>query len=163
MEKKQALNKKQLDFCKWYVETRNAKEAAIRAGFTMLPERTAMKLFAQSKVQKEIARLEEKEKAVEAEVVAGYRRLAFGSAADAIRLLQATETGEVLELDTLDLFLISEIKKSKTGGVEIKFFDRLKALEKLGTMQSSQNENAEPFYKALKASAMALAEGEAEA
>ena len=32
----------------------------------------------------------------------------------------------------MDLFLVSEIKRPKDGSMEIKFFDRLKALEKLG-------------------------------
>ena len=51
---------------------------------------------------------------------AGYYRMAFGGVA-----------GE------MDLFMISEIKKPKDGMLEIKFFDRLKALEKLGCQQEN--------------------------
>ena len=35
------------------------------------------------------------------------------------------------QLEHMDLFLVSEIKRPKDGSMEIKFFDRLKALEKL--------------------------------
>ena len=61
-------------------------------------------------------------------VLLGYERLAFGSTSDAFRLLMSE--GE-LDVQTLDLYNVSEIKKPKDGAMEIKFFDRLKALEKL--------------------------------
>ena len=61
---------------------------------------------------------------------AGYYRMAFGGVSDALRLLYTARTTEK-ELSEMDLFMISEIKKPKDGMLEIKFFDRLKALEKL--------------------------------
>lgn len=63
---------------------------------------------------------------------AGYYRMAFGGVSDALRLLY-TERPTEKELSEMDLFMISEIKKPKDGMLEIKFFDRLKALEKLGS------------------------------
>ena len=45
----------------------------------------------------------------------------------------------------MDLFLVSEIKRPKDGSMEIKFFDRLKALEKL-TDDSEKEDRATPFY-----------------
>ena len=50
----------------------------------------------------------------------------------------------------MDLFHISEIKRQKDGAIEIKFFDRLKALEKLEKADLLNNEEANPFYKALE-------------
>ncbi len=67
---------------------------------------------------------------------AGYYRMAFGGVADAIRLLY-TERPDEKQLGEMDLFMISEIKKPKDGMLEIKFFDRLKALEKLGCQQEN--------------------------
>mgnify|MGYP006932865294 CR=1 FL=1 len=50
-------------------------------------------------------------------------------------LIFSKEPGEA-ELGSMDLFMISEIKKPKDGSLEIKFFDRLKALEKLEQISS---------------------------
>lgn len=60
----------------------------------------------------------------------GYRRLAFGGIGDALRLLYMGEP-EAEQLEEMDLFLVSEIKRNKDGMLEIKFFDRMKALDKL--------------------------------
>lgn len=159
MEKKKKLSKKQADFCRFYVKTRNGREAARAAGFPVFPEQTANKLLSEKAVQKEITALEAEEKTVEAELIAGYRRLAFGSAADAVRLLLSENPAAEFDLDSLDLFMVSEIKRPKTGGMEIKFFDRLKALEKLAELKGGDKETAEPFYKALEKSALALQNG----
>ncbi len=57
------------------------------------------------------------------------------------------------KLPTLDLFNISEIKRVKGGGMEIKFFDRLKALEKLGQVISTTDKSqTQSFYDALEKS-----------
>ncbi len=94
--------------------------------------------------------------ATRAELLAGYRRLAFGSVADAIRLLLASETGEVPDPETLDLFSVSEIKRPKGGGLEIKFFDRQKALDRLAALECETADGALPFYRALERSAAAI-------
>ena len=62
--------------------------------------------------------------------------MAFGGVADALKLLY-TENPTDEQLSEMDLFMISEIKKPKDGMLEIKFFDRLKALEKLGSQQEN--------------------------
>ena len=41
------------------------------------------------------------------------------------------EPPEDSEIDRLNLFNVSEIKRVKGGGLELKFFDRQKALEKM--------------------------------
>ena len=84
----------------------------------------------------------------------GYQRLAFGSISDAVSLLfMQNPTQE--ELRAMDLFSVSEIKRPKDGTMEIKFFDRLKALEKLSA--GIENEGgATPIYDAIMKGAQAL-------
>jgi hypothetical protein len=61
-------------------------------------------------------------------------------------------------MEGLELFNVSEIKRPKGGGIEIKFFDRMKALERLGEMcdGGKGDDSALPFYLALEKSASAL-------
>ena len=64
-------------------------------------------------------------------VRAGLERLAFGRTNDAVRLLLGEELPTAAEVAQLDLFPVSSIKRDKSGGMEIHFFDRLKALASL--------------------------------
>ncbi len=71
-------------------------------------------------------------KKTDAQLVAeGLRKLAFGDINDAVRLAFSEELPSPQELEGMNLLNISEIKRVKGGGVEIKIFDRLKALERL--------------------------------
>ena len=88
----------------------------------------------------------------------GLERVAFGSVSDAVRLICGG--AQISELDSLDLFLISEIKKPKDGAMEIKFFDRLKALDSLAGEFDEGSGSAIPFYNALNDAAKAVS-GEA--
>lgn len=91
------------------------------------------------------------------DVVDGLGRLAFGDIQDAITLLFESEENLLSILPNLDLFNISEIKRQKGGGMEIKFFDRLKALEKLRDMIDLEEKGGSTsFYDALEKSAMHL-------
>ena len=61
------------------------------------------------------------------------------------------------ELEEMELLNISEIKRPKGGGMEIKFFDRLKALEKLQETDAGGRESeGAAFYAALEKGAAAL-------
>lgn len=95
-----------------------------------------------------------RKKVTQKEVCEGLRRLAFGEITDAITLLYESEDNILNVLPKLDLFNISEIKRPKGGGMEIKFFDRLKALDKLREIVHQDNSH-EPtsFYDALEKSA----------
>lgn len=121
------------------------------------PEETAARLLCRSEVLQEVAGLNTTQNSHSQEAAAGYRRLAFGSVADALRLLVSEEMPGVEELAQLDLFNVSEIKRPKGGGLEIKFFDRLKPIERLAEMGANESENtALPFFEALNNSARAL-------
>lgn len=75
--------------------------------------------------------------------------LAFGQPNDCVRL--ALE--EVPDLKGLDLSLLSEIKRSEKGMVEIKLIDRLKALEQLAQSAGGNDEGIEQLLQALQQSA----------
>lgn len=95
-----------------------------------------------------------RKKITQKEVSEGLRRLAFGEITDAVSLLFESEDEIIEKLPSLNLFNVSEIKRVKGGGMEIKFFDRLKALEKLGqTVSVNDNTSAASFYAALEKSA----------
>ena len=146
------LTKKEKEFCALYVKLRNAREAAALAGYKVMPQINGIRLLSREAVAKEIARLSRLESAVN-EAAAGFRRLAFGSVSDAVRLLD----GERENLEEMDLFSVSDIKIPKGGGMEIKFFDRFKALERLSQLEQSSDAAAfSPFYQALKKGAEAL-------
>ncbi len=64
-------------------------------------------------------------------VMEGLRELAFGEVNDAVRLAFSDEMPSAELLAGMKLFHVASIARDKGGGVEIRFFDRLKALEKL--------------------------------
>lgn len=100
-----------------------------------------------------------KKKTIEEEVCKGLKRLAFGEIKDAIYLLFADENEITEKLPDLDLFNISEIKRPKGGGMEIKFFDRIKALEKLRDIKNESSSQPLSFYKALEEGAKGVFSG----
>lgn len=72
--------------------------------------------------------------------------LAFGSANDCVRL--ALE--DTPELQSLDLSLLSEVKRNEKGTVEIKLIDRLRVLEQLSQAAEEDGGAAEAFLQALR-------------
>lgn len=107
-------------------------------------------------MQEEIRRNDALKKPDRNDIISGYYRLAFGCFADAVSLLFDDEmTAE--KIQQMDLFNISEIKRKKNGEVEIKFFDRLKALEKLENTSCDKGENGiYSLYNAIEKGACAL-------
>ena len=153
-----ALTKKEKQFARLYLATRNAREAAALMGLRH-PETAGGELLAGAGVKEEIARLAA-ERAPVGEAADGLRRIAFGSVADAIRLMMSDEMPP--DLDRLDLFCVSEIKKPKGGGIEIKFFDHIKALEALAGLAEPPESTLSPFLQALKKGAEQLSVTEEE-
>lgn len=81
----------------------------------------------------------------------GYRRLAFGPVGDAVKLMMAEE-GELLDYGELDLQNVAELKRGK-GTVEVKFFSRLEALDRLAQLAREESGGEDSFYAALSAGA----------
>ena len=84
-----------------------------------------------------------------ADVTRRLAELAFGKANDCVRLALEDDP----QLGKLDLSLLSEIKRSEKGMVEIKLIDRLKALEQLAQAAGQNQEGMEQFLLALQQSA----------
>lgn len=98
-----------------------------------------------------------RKKVTQKDVIEGLRHLAFGEIQDAVTLLFESDENILNILPNLDLFNISEIKRAKGGGMEIKFFDRIKAMEKLNEFISADTgRNAVSFYDALEKSAAGI-------
>ena len=158
----QSLTPKELLFCALYARLLLPKEAAIQAGFSpSQAQNQAVKLLAREDIRREIRRClsREAEDAFLMDAVkAGLFRLAFSSAPDAALLISSPDFPD--HLNSLDLFSVSEIKAGKNG-VEIKFADRLRALEQLWEITRNQRLSQEDnIYQALLESAQALARQE---
>lgn len=122
---------KEREFCVCFAETGDAELSARLAGYKLSPRSKGTKLLSRDYILDEIERLIGRKKRLSKALASvGYSRLAFGGISDATSLLYKCNLSED-EFKELDLFMISEIKKPKDGSLEIKFFDRLKALEKL--------------------------------
>lgn len=145
-------------FCYHYLMLGNAKEAATAAGFPIKNANThAAKLLSKGKIREFLdAQHDNLAKRKVSLIISGLERLAFGGINDAVALAFCDEIdGD--KIGKLDLFNVAEIKRPKSGGVEIKFFDRQKALERLLEIQSefSGNSSADSFFTALYHSAKA--------
>jgi len=80
------------------------------------------------------------------DVVRRLAELAFGRANDCIKLVMSSDP----PMDKLDLSLLSEVKRSEKGAVEVRLIDRLRALEQLSQMAEEQNEDLESFLRAIQ-------------
>lgn len=127
----------------------------MKSGY-MFPERSALRLLRRTDIAQEIARIDKQRQTTQNDIAIGYQRLAFGCISDAINLLFSDEISRE-EIEKMDLFNISEIKRKKGGDIEIKFFDRLKALEKLqDTHAISAKAEESSLYSAIEQGAKAL-------
>ena len=149
------LTSKEKLFCTYYSLGRCAREAAVKSGY-IFPEKSAAKLLKRRDIAEEIAHLDKQREATQKDIAIGYQRLAFGCISDAVYLLFSDEVSRE-EIEKMDLFNVSEIKRKKGGDIEIKFFDRLKALEKLADLGSVQKDNEESsLFSAIEKGAKAL-------
>lgn len=149
------LTKRERAFCRGFLERGSVAEAERYAGITKGGEA----LIAREDIAQEIERLSALEdKSLRHLAKAGLKRLATGSIADAISLINMDKAPTAAKLRRMDLFMISEIKRNDKGGIEIKFFDRFKALDKLS--ESCEGvESSAPFYDALMMGAQSLSGG----
>ncbi len=126
-------SKRRQIFCCQYARLGDVAEAARLAGYTAeaaATEGAALLRHAGCRRMVEMYRgiFQENPSAM---VRAGLERLAFGRTNDAIQLVLTEQPPSAEILQKLDLFSVSSIKRDKSGGMEIHFFDRLKALTSL--------------------------------
>lgn len=131
---KRTIRPQERCFCIWYAMLCNVQEAALHAGYSQEEALERGVLLLQRDDCRELIHcvlgtLSLRSSA--AQVMAGLERLAFGSCNDAVRLVFATDNLSAEELAKLDLFGVSEVKRDKNGGVEVKFCDRQKAMEQI--------------------------------
>ncbi len=150
---KKTLSEKEELFCSYLGLGLSPREAAAKCGYHF-PERSAIKLLSKKEIISAIKKNEPKAPTA-TEIIAGLRRLSFGSIADVIRLITAEDL-RALNPDELELSSISELKFTKNGGIEVKFFDRLKALEALSSFSKEQDRPDISFFEALDKSAAEL-------
>lgn len=147
-DKKENLTQRERMFCIYYVSCGNSKEAAVRAGYKQ-PEKNGAMLLMREDITLYIDRLSSSGVRNSRQMArAGYERLAFGDVSDAVRLMFEGDPAAV-DPARYDLFNVAEIKRPKDGAMEIKFFDRIKALEKLEDIDENDRSNVSDFYKAL--------------
>lgn len=155
MQDKKELMEKRNAFCCYYVLLGNVAEAAEKAGFCRENALTeGVKCLKSAGCRRTIAALRDI-LSDSSNVTAGLKRLAFGSCTDAVYLVFADELPPPDVIEKLDLFNVSEIRRVKGGGVEVRLFDRIKALEKLAELESSCSDRnkAAGLIAALTASA----------
>ena len=146
--KKKKLSAKERNFCAAYLYFGNAFDAAKESGFEE-KKKSGTELLSRDDICNEIERLFEKHLSLtDKSAVSGYERLAFGSIEGAVRLLFADDPLAEIEKGC-SLFNVAEIKRPKEGALEIKFFDRLKALEKLEAHSSCSRNGTSDFYNAI--------------
>jgi hypothetical protein len=155
------LTGREKEFCSGFVNTGSAAQAARRAGYSKNVLQVGEKLLCRQDIADEIESLaKQREKALANMASAGYRRLAFGNISDAVSLLYMDNPSRT-ELENMDLFMVSEIKRPKDGSMEIKFFDRLKALEKLENGKGEDN-SVGRLFDAISQSARAVGSDKSE-
>lgn len=149
------LTSKETLFCTYCSLGNAPREAAAKSGY-LFPERAAVKLLRKKEIASEIDRLTQQRENTDLKIAMGYYRLAFGCISDAVNLMFCDELSTE-QIEKMDLFNISEIKRKKGGDIEIKFFDRLKALEKLESLSTADGEESS-LYAAIEKGAKALRE-----
>ena len=158
------LSEREKLFCRRQLRLQNAREAAAGAGYDLAGCKTrGENLMAREDIREFLEKLKREEgysgrKALED----GLRRLAFGSAADCVRLAFLEEEPDQRTLEGMDLFSLSAFKRSK-GANEVKLYDRVQAMEALAEMLDRQEEEGiRPLYEALEQGASALKKDQGE-
>ena len=148
---KNKLTSREREFCLCFAQTGDAALSAREAGFPDAA-RTGRKLLCCEHVVQELERLAAiQNRLLGCMAATGYQRLAFGNVSDAVSLVFEQEPDRET-LGRMDLFLVSEIKRPKDGAMEIKLFDRVKAMEKLETM-SAESRTSDSLFDAIGRSA----------
>lgn len=133
----------------------NPWEAARRAGFEpRLADAAACSLLDKAAVRRRIKRHEKAlEKNARSFALRALLRLAGYNAADGVKLASSGEDFCPGDVERLDLFGVSSLKWS-SGSCEVKFFDRIRALDLLLSLDKGKGDACpSEFYRALRESA----------
>lgn len=159
-KRKSELSKREGLFCIYYAECFDAALAAKKAGYKSNCEQKGLVLLTKENIAKKITQvLKTRENVLSQIALLGYEKLSFGSIADAVSLMYMDKP-EKEELRNLNLLNISEIKKLKDGAMEIKFFDRLKALSSIKTATNNAQNGVTNLVDAICMGAESLSQCE---
>lgn len=141
-------------FAEAFLRTMDPARAARAVG-----QEDGLALLSRAEVRGDVARLRRvlAESFTPEDTVRRLVELAFGRPNDCVRLALQ----EDVDIDRLDLSLLSEIKRSDKGGVEIKLMDRMRVIERLLELGGGQNDAAAELVQALRAACDADGEEEA--
>ncbi len=147
MEKKEG-RERLAQFCQTYLQTmdpiRSAETAGMSDGFTRLAGKAT-----QSRL--DTMRAAVAEQIHREDAVRRLAQLAFGQSNDAVFLALHPERADPY---ALDLSAVSECKVTDKGGVEIKFVDRIRALESLcSLLADGGGQSAAELFRALSETA----------
>ena len=152
------MKAREKEFCRLMTVYADPLRAAAEAGYRE-PKKELPRLLAQDEIADELQRMMKNlRRMYESIALCGLYRLACGDISDALALLQI-DTLSCEKLRGLDLTCVSEIKKTDKG-TEIKFCDRVKAIEKLSELLNVRSEGGAPggLLEAITLSAQALRE-----
>lgn len=151
------MKKREKDFCRLTVVLGNPQTAARRAGYRH-PETAWTELIARGDVIDEIRRVtREVSRVYRDTLLCSVYRLLSAESNDAVRLLYHDQMSDE-EIRELNLSGVAEIKRAKDKSVEIKFFDRIKALDRLSELSAAAEDGgpAGGLLEAMRLSAQAL-------
>ena len=144
------LTPKQMRFVDEWLIDFNGKQAAVRAGYSAkTAEATAARMLRNVKVQAEISRrqkdLQRRTEVSQDRVVKELARVAFSNATNAVQVQPRTivgADGKKIVIQTVALTATAELTddqraaiaqiKQGANGIEVKMYDKIKALELLG-------------------------------
>ena len=150
------MKPREKEFCRLMTVYADPVRAAREAGYKH-PESAWSALAAREEVVGEIRRRCENIRSIyESTAVCGLYRLAYGGVSDALTLLYREDMSEA-ELRSLDLRNVAEIKRSDKS-IEVKFCDRIKAVDKLRELlnDGAEQESGTGLLDAIRLSAEAL-------
>lgn len=151
------MKKKEKEFCRLTVVLGNPQAAAERAGYRH-PDEVWPELIAREDVAAEIRRVtREVSRVYRDTLLCSVFRLITSENNDAVRLIYRDQMSDE-EIRSLNLSGVAEIKRLKDKSVEIKFFDRIRALDKLGELNDTVSDSASAggLLEAMRLSAQAL-------
>lgn len=126
-------------FAAAYLRCMDAEQAAREVGGG-----DGIRLLASPAVQKELELQRSVCEVKRQDILRRLAQLAFGRANDCVRLVLDTAP----EVESLDLSLLSEVKRNEKGTVEIKLVDRIRALQELLAAGGEDSDCMDAFFAA---------------
>lgn len=150
------MKPKEKEFCRQMAFCGDPERAAREAGYRS--KERWKQLLCRDDIASEIRRCTNSLRAVyQNTAVCGLYRMIFSKPSDALKLLYRENPTDA-ELEALELYGVAEIKRTKDKSVEIKFFDRVRATDKLSELLNSSGElnSTGGLLEAMRMSAEAL-------